>query len=75
MTRLEQRDGGVYIEMEMIGMSRGIPVLLRWLIQPLAECLPRNALLATLQDTRDAVILRIEPASSKSQSVAQAAHR
>jgi len=75
VTRLEQRDGGVYIEMEMIGMSRGIPVLLRWLIQPLAECLPRNALLATLQDTRDAVILRIEPASSKSQSVAQAAHR
>ena len=75
MTRLEQRDGGVYIEMEMIGMSRGIPALLRWLIQPLAECFPRNALLATLQDTRDAVILRIEPASSKSQSVPQAAHR
>ena len=55
VTRLEQRDDGVYIEMEMIGMSRGIPALFRWLIQPLAERLPRNIVLVTLQDTRDAV--------------------
>ena len=43
------------MEMEMIGMSRGIPVLLRWLIQPLAERLPRNVLTETLRETRDAV--------------------
>jgi hypothetical protein len=73
VTRLEQRDGGVYAEMEMIGMSRGIPVTLRWLIQPLAERLARNILLAMLQETRDAVSQEIQAASLKTQSVAQAA--
>jgi hypothetical protein len=55
LTRLEQRDGGVYEELEMIALSRGIPFAYRWLVQPLAEHLPRNVLLATLQDTRNAV--------------------
>ena len=54
ITRLEQRDGGVYVKMEMIGMCRGIPVLFRWLVQPLAERLPGSILLAILQETRDA---------------------
>jgi hypothetical protein len=55
VTRLEQRDDGVYIEMEMMDLSRSIPWGFRWLIQPLTERLPRNILLATLQATRDAV--------------------
>ena len=55
LTRLQQRDDGVYVEMEMAGLSRGIPVLFRWLVQPLAERLPRIILLAILKDTRDAV--------------------
>ena len=76
VTRLEQRDDGVYIEMEMIGMSRGIPMVFRWLIQPLAERLPRSMLVTTLQDTRDAVSQEIKAASLKTQSMAQAAaHR
>jgi hypothetical protein len=52
VTRLEQRDGGVYAELEMIAMSRGIPLAFRWLLQPLAERVPRNILLATLEDKR-----------------------
>ncbi len=71
ISRLEQRDDGVYIEMEMIGMSRGIPMLLRWLIQPLAERLPRNTLQATLQDTRDAVRQETKTASLKTKSMTQ----
>jgi hypothetical protein len=55
ITRLEQRDGGVYTEMEIIAMSRGIPFTLRWLVRPLAERISRSLLLTTLQDTRDAV--------------------
>ena len=54
-TRLEQRDHGVYVEMEMMGLSRGIPLAFRWLVQPLAERLPRIILLTMLKDTRDAV--------------------
>lgn len=73
ITRLEQRDEGVYVEMEMIGMSRGIPMLFRWLIQPLAERLPRNLLAATLEDTRDAVSQATQVASLKTQTLVQAA--
>jgi len=55
VSRLEERDGGVYVEMETIAMSRGIPVALRWMIKPLVESLPRKIMLATLNNTRDAV--------------------
>jgi hypothetical protein len=55
VTRFEARDGGVYIEMEAIGLSRDIPLEFRWLVRPITESLPRNALLATLNETRDAV--------------------
>jgi len=55
VTRLEERDGGTYAEMEMIALSRGIPWALRWMVQPLAERLPRTLLDALLRDTRTAV--------------------
>ena len=71
VSRLERRDGGVYVEMETIAMSRGIPLVLRWMIKPLVEALPRNTLLATLEDTRDAVGEQAQ-ASIKTQTVAQA---
>ena len=60
MNRLEQRDGGVYIEMEMISLSRGIPMGVGWLIKPLIEHMPRTVMLDTLKDTRNAVRERIE---------------
>ena len=65
ITRLEQLDGGVCIEMEMIGLSRGIPWAFRWLVEPLAEHLPQAVLRATLLDTRDAVGQETQAASLK----------
>jgi hypothetical protein len=59
VTRVEQRDGGTYAEIEMIALSRGIPWAFRWLMQPLAERLPRNTMAAMLQDTREAVSLSV----------------
>ena len=59
VTRLEQRDGGTYAEIEMIALSRGIPWGFRWLMQPLAEHLPRNIVAAMLEDTREAVSQRV----------------
>ena len=35
-TRLKERDGGVFLEVEAIVLSRDIPATLRWLIEPLA---------------------------------------
>ena len=54
--RLEQRDGGVYVELETISLSRGIPIEVRWLIKPLTDDLPRKLMIDTLNDTRTAVL-------------------
>jgi hypothetical protein len=75
VTRLEQLDGGVYIEMEMTDLSRGIPWEFRWLVQPLAERLPRSMLVTTLRETRDAVSQEMRGSSLKTRSMAQAAAR
>jgi hypothetical protein len=61
VTRLEQRDGGVYVEMETIALSRGIPVEFRWLIKPLTDSLPRKIMFETLDDTREAVSRQFSP--------------
>ncbi len=54
--RLEQRDGGVYVELETISLSRGIPVEVRWLIRPLTNDLPRKMMTGLLDETRTAVL-------------------
>ena len=71
VTRLEQRDGGTYVEMEVIALSRGIPVEFRWLVQPLAEHLPRNIVSGMLRDTGNAVSQKMTPASVKSPTAIQ----
>lgn len=75
VNRLEQRDGGVYIEMEMISLSRGIPVGVGWLIKPFVEHMPRTVMLETLKDTRNAVTERIQRDPGRDQNVAQSAPR
>jgi hypothetical protein len=53
--RLEERDAGVYIEQEMIALSRDIPTALRWLAEPLIRHASKSALLISLQQTEEAV--------------------
>ncbi len=55
VTRLMQRDGGVYYETETVTLSRGIPWAFRWLIEPLTERLPRSIMTQSLNDLREAV--------------------
>lgn len=57
-TKFEESDGGVYIEVEAIGLSRDVPMLVRWLVDPIVEHLPKNSLEATLDETRTAVVTR-----------------
>jgi hypothetical protein len=71
MTRAEQRDGGVYLEMETIGLSRGIPLEFRWLIQPLTEKLPRNIMFEMLNDTGAAVRRETESSWGKNLRTAE----
>jgi hypothetical protein len=53
--RIEERDGGVYLELETISLSRGIPVEVRWLIKPLTDDLPRRMMTDILNETRATV--------------------
>jgi hypothetical protein len=54
--RIEEKDGGVYIQNETITLSRTVPVLLAWLINPLVKSIPRDVLQHTLTNTRNAVL-------------------
>jgi len=65
ITRLQQRDGGVYLEMETVTLSRGIPWEFRWLVAPVTEHLPRSIMTQTLNDTRQAVKQSANSASSQ----------
>lgn len=56
LQRIEERDGGVYVELETVALSRGIPIEVRWLIKPLTDDLPRKLMLDTLNDTRTEVL-------------------
>ncbi len=55
ITRLEERDGGVYIELEAIALSRDIPTSLRWIVEPIVRRISRNSLTVSLTQTETAV--------------------
>jgi hypothetical protein len=50
-----ERDGGVYIQLEAISLTRGIPAGFGWLIRPFITSIPRESLTFTLTHTRDAL--------------------
>ena len=55
IARFEERDGGVYVELEAIALSRDIPVAVRWIADPIVRRVSRNTLLISLQQMEDAV--------------------
>jgi len=54
--RFLERDGGTYIECESISLTRTIPFMLRWLVAPFVNDVPREQLADLLQTTRDALV-------------------
>jgi hypothetical protein len=63
VTRFEERDGGVYVEVEAIALSRDVPASLRWLVEPIARRVAKDSLVTALQQTRDAVNSNCAPVS------------
>ncbi len=51
----EERDGGLYIQIESVSLSRSIPVGLGWAIGPFIESVPRDSLEFTLRATSNAL--------------------
>jgi hypothetical protein len=64
--RFEEHEGGLYLELEVIGLSKDLPGSLRFLLKPLIDHVPRQALAMKLDQTRQAIRSR---ASKRSQSI------
>src|ERR1700692_2027186 len=53
--RIEEKDGGVYVQNESVSLTRTVPALLAFIVNPLVKSIPRNVLIHLLTDTRNAV--------------------
>jgi hypothetical protein len=66
ITRVEERDGGVLVEVEVIALSRDIPVAFRPVVSPVVRRVSREALVTSLQQTKDAVRSSVKVAAARS---------
>ncbi len=55
IARFEQRDSGVYVELEAVALSRGIPAAARIFVDPIVHRVSRNSLLISLRQTQEAL--------------------
>jgi len=55
ITRFEERDGGVYLEVEALALSRDVPLSLRFVVDPIVRRVSRNSLSESLKQTGQAV--------------------
>jgi hypothetical protein len=53
--RMDERDGGVYLQSEVVSLTRDIPTGLGWLVGPFVTSIPKDTLTFTLDATRKAV--------------------
>lgn len=54
--RLEEKDGGVYIQVESIALSRDVPAIFAWFVNPLIRRVSRKTLVSLLDNTRKGVL-------------------
>ena len=59
--RMEERDGGVYVQSEAASLTRDIPTGLGWMIGSFITGIPKETLTFTLEATRKAVQARKSP--------------
>jgi len=52
--RMEEHDGGVYVQSEAVSLTRDIPVVIGWMIEPFVTSIPKESLTFTLEATRKA---------------------
>ena len=49
-SRFTEQEGGVFVEMETLGLSRRFPIMLGWLIEPIARRLGRRSVETSLHE-------------------------
>lgn len=63
--RVIERDGGVYVQSEVVSLTRDIPTGVGWLVKPFVTSIPQESLAFTMEATRKAVESRMEQHRSK----------
>jgi len=51
----EERDGGLYMQIESVSLARSIPTGVAWAVKPFVESVPRESLEFTMQSTSNAL--------------------
>ena len=68
---IEQKDGGVYLQVETIALTRTIPLGLEWMVAPLIKSIPHGTMAGFLNTTRSTITQRhAEKAVPPAQSAA-----
>jgi hypothetical protein len=70
VSRYEERNGGVYVEMETIALSREIPAAVRWLVSPVVARFSRSELMTSLRQTCEAVTANMRVAEGQKYTLA-----
>jgi len=52
----EEKDGGVYLQIELIALSRNVPVIFAWLPNPYIQSIPQEYLKQVLQSMRSGLV-------------------
>ena len=73
VARFEERDGGVYLELEAMALTRDVPASLAWIVNPVINDLSIRSLTTTLRQTRAAVISPETVASSRPAVISESA--
>ncbi len=63
LSQLEERDGGVYVDEELMVLSRDLPGAVRWMAGPIIRRVARESLAASIEKTRSAVGTRAQLAN------------
>jgi hypothetical protein len=63
ISRLEERDGGVFVELEVVALSRDVPASFRWLVDPIVRRVSKDAMITSLKQTSDAVHSSVQEAN------------
>jgi len=69
--RMENRDGGVLLEMEAVALSRDIPACLHWFVDPIVRRISRDSIEKSLTQTSVAVRERLDSCEARNRIIGQ----
>lgn len=70
-SKFEERDGGVYVELEALALSRDIPAALRWVVDPIVRRVSRGSVFTSFTETRAALDATVSAPNMPSRSAAK----